>query len=102
MLESATHGLWNAGSVVVACGLSCPMVCGILPEQGLNLHRLHSVTTDVCRSGAHALQQEKHSLCYRVQAFLLAPQQANGSEKLGMEARKSLYLGSQLTKRMAA
>ena len=33
---------------------------------------------------------------------LLAPQQANGSEKLGMEARKSLYLGSQLTKRMAA
>ena len=73
MLESATHGLWNAGSVVVACGLSCPMVCEILPEQGLNLHRLHSATTDVCRSGAHALQQEKHSLCYWVQAFTACP-----------------------------
>ena len=30
------HGLWSAGSVVVAHGLSCSAACGILPDQGSN------------------------------------------------------------------
>ena len=87
--------------MVAAHALSCPVARGI-PEQGLNLHHLHSATTDVCKSRAHALQQEKHPLCYQSKLALLAPPQANESEKLGIEARKRLYLGIQLMKRMAA
>ena len=30
-------GLKSTGSVVVAHGLSCPMACGIFPDQGSNL-----------------------------------------------------------------
>ena len=33
----ATHRL----SLVVGCGLSCPVACGIFPEQGLNPRPLH-------------------------------------------------------------
>ena len=29
-------GSWSTGSAVLAHGLSCPTVCGILPNQGLN------------------------------------------------------------------
>ena len=29
------------GSVVVARGLSCPVACGVFPDQGLNLCPLH-------------------------------------------------------------
>ena len=36
----AEHGLWGA-SVVVACRLSCPLACGIFPDQGLNQCSLH-------------------------------------------------------------
>ena len=35
------HGLWSAGSVVVAHGLSCSAACGIFPDQGLNPCPLH-------------------------------------------------------------
>ena len=35
-LSSCDSGLWNTGIVVVH-GLSCPSVCRIFPEQGLNL-----------------------------------------------------------------
>ena len=35
------HGLWSAGSAVVAHGLSCRTACGSLPDQGLNLSSLH-------------------------------------------------------------
>ena len=30
----AKHGLWSTGSIVVACGLSCSVACGIFPNQG--------------------------------------------------------------------
>ena len=30
------HGLWSAGSAVVARGLTCLKACGIFPNQGLN------------------------------------------------------------------
>ena len=30
------RGLWSAGSVVVAHGLSCSAACGIFPDQGSN------------------------------------------------------------------
>ena len=36
----AEHGLWSA-SVVEACRLSCPLACGIFPDQGLNQCSLH-------------------------------------------------------------
>ena len=29
-------GLWRVSSVVVALGLSCPLVCGIFPDQRSN------------------------------------------------------------------
>ena len=35
------RGFWSTGSVVVFQGLSCLMVCGIFPKQGLNLCPLH-------------------------------------------------------------
>ena len=35
------HGLWSAGSVVVAYGLSCPLACGIFQDQGFNPCPLH-------------------------------------------------------------
>ena len=35
------HGLWSAGSVVVAHGLSCSAACGIFPDQGSNPCPLH-------------------------------------------------------------
>ena len=35
------HGLYRAGSVVVAHGLSCSTACGNFPDQGLNLCPLH-------------------------------------------------------------
>ena len=35
------NGLWSVGSVVVVHGLSCPVACGISPDQGLNLCYLH-------------------------------------------------------------
>ena len=34
-------GLWSAGSVVVAHGISCSTACGIFPDQGLNPCPLH-------------------------------------------------------------
>ena len=34
-------GLHSTGSVVVAHELSCPAVCGIFPDQGLNVHPWH-------------------------------------------------------------
>ena len=37
----AEHRLWNAGSVVVAHGLSCSEACGIFPDQGGNPCLLH-------------------------------------------------------------
>ena len=37
----AALSLWNMGSVVVACGLSCPAACGIFLDQGSNLCFLH-------------------------------------------------------------
>ena len=37
----AAPGLWSAGSVVVAYGLSCSEAYGIFPEQGLKLCPLH-------------------------------------------------------------
>ena len=37
----AAHGLYNAGSVVVAHGPSRSTACGILPDQGSNLCPLH-------------------------------------------------------------
>ena len=34
----SVHGLLGAwASVTVACGLSCPMACGIFPDQGASL-----------------------------------------------------------------
>ena len=36
-----TCGLRSCGSVVVVHGLSCPMPCGIFPDQGSNLWFLH-------------------------------------------------------------
>ena len=33
--------LWHVGSVVVACGLSCSVACGICPDQGSNPCSLH-------------------------------------------------------------
>ena len=33
-LVVAARGLWGAGSVTVAHGLSCPAACGVLPEEG--------------------------------------------------------------------
>ena len=35
------HRLYSAGSAVVACGLSCPMACGIFLDQGSNPCPLH-------------------------------------------------------------
>ena len=35
------RGLWSAGSVVVAHGLSCSMACGIFPDRGSNPCPLH-------------------------------------------------------------
>ena len=35
------RGLWSAGSVVVAHGLSCSTACGIFPDQGSNPCPLH-------------------------------------------------------------
>ena len=35
------HGLSSAGSVVVACGLSCSEACGIFLDQGSNPCPLH-------------------------------------------------------------
>ena len=40
-LSSCAQGLWSMGSVAVAHGLSCPMVCGIFLDQGLNTRPLH-------------------------------------------------------------
>ena len=40
-LEVAAHGLWRTGSIVAAHGLTCPMVCGIFPDQGSNPCPLH-------------------------------------------------------------
>ena len=40
-LTVAAHGLQDAGSVVVANGLSCCLACGIFPSQGLNPCLLH-------------------------------------------------------------
>ena len=40
-LTVAAHGLQDAGSVVVAHGLSCCLACGIFPSQGLNPCLLH-------------------------------------------------------------
>ena len=40
-LESLFQQLQHAGSVVVVCGLSCPLACGIFPDQGQNLCPLH-------------------------------------------------------------
>ena len=37
----AIHGLQSTGSVAVACGLSCPTVCGISPYQESNPYPLH-------------------------------------------------------------
>ena len=44
----AEHGLWastcqlqHAGSIVVAHGFSCPVVCGVLVDKGSNLCPLH-------------------------------------------------------------
>ena len=37
----AEHGLLSAGSVVMVPGFSCPVACGILPDQELNLCPLH-------------------------------------------------------------
>ena len=37
----AEHGLLRAGSVVVACGFSCPVTCGIFPDQGSKPCPLH-------------------------------------------------------------
>ena len=37
----AVSGLQSTGSVVVAHGLSCSEVCGILLDQGSNLYPLH-------------------------------------------------------------
>ena len=36
-----TRALGPWASVVVACGLSCSMACGIFPDQGLNPCSLH-------------------------------------------------------------
>ena len=38
---AVARGLYSAGSVVVAHGLSCSAACGIFPSQGLNLCPLH-------------------------------------------------------------
>ena len=38
---TAVRRLESAGSAVVAQDLSCPSVCGIVPEQGWNLRPLH-------------------------------------------------------------
>ena len=35
------HRLQGTGSVVVALGLGCPVVCGVFPDQGLNPCPLH-------------------------------------------------------------
>ena len=35
------HGLWSTDSVVVLQGLSCPVACGILPDQESNMCPLH-------------------------------------------------------------
>ena len=37
----AEHGLQGAGSAVVAHRLSCPVACGIFPDQGSNQYPLH-------------------------------------------------------------
>ena len=37
----STQALGMQASVVVACGFSCPLACGILPDQGSNLFPLH-------------------------------------------------------------
>jgi len=39
--KRGTQWLWYADSVVVAHELSCPELCGIFPDQGLNLCPLH-------------------------------------------------------------
>ena len=38
---SRAHGLWSLGSVNVMHGFSCPVACGIFPDQGLNPCPLH-------------------------------------------------------------
>ena len=37
----AAHRLQSPGSLVVACGISCPATCGIFPDEGLNPCPLH-------------------------------------------------------------
>ena len=42
--EFSCRGTWALGaqaSVVVACRLSCPVACGIFPDQGSNSYPLH-------------------------------------------------------------
>ena len=41
LLLLQSMGSRHTDSVVMAHGLSCPMACGIIPEQGLNLCPLH-------------------------------------------------------------
>ena len=38
---AAEHGFLSAGSAVVLHGFSCPMACGIFPDQESNLCPLH-------------------------------------------------------------
>ena len=35
------HLLWHVGAIAVVHRLSCPMACGIFPDQGLNPEHLH-------------------------------------------------------------
>ena len=37
----AELGLYSTGSVAVVHGLSCSVACGIVPDQGWNLHVLY-------------------------------------------------------------
>ena len=48
------HGLYSTGSIVVANGLSCSTACGIFPDQGLNLCRLHwqADSQPLCHQGS--------------------------------------------------
>ena len=51
-------GLQSTGSVVVACGLSCSMACGIFPHQGLNPCLLYRQADSLSLSHQEAILQD--------------------------------------------
>ena len=103
----AEYGLWHAGSVVVAprfwntcstvgaCKLSCPMVCGIFSDQGLNPCFLHwqadSLPLNHHGSPSLAYLQRKITPWIPVLIFLKAQKNSRFTKTLGRNGKSPFY-----------